>query len=102
MGPGALQAIEPNAIGGRVEGGRHESFHAVRNRIHAGGGGQPGWQAECEFGVANGSLGHQMPGVKAEFAVVIDNDDGATRHFAAGAAGGRHGNQGRDALGNQS
>jgi hypothetical protein len=40
MGPGALQAVQRNAIGRRVEGRGHEGFHAVRNRIHAGGRGQ--------------------------------------------------------------
>jgi hypothetical protein len=31
--------------------------------------------------------------VKAQFAMVVHDDDGSTRHFAAGAAGGGHGNQ---------
>ena len=97
--PGALQAIERDAIGGRIEGGRHEGLHAMCDGVHAGRGCQLGWQAEREFRVADGRLGHQEPAVETQLAVVVDDDDGAARHLAAGAAGGRHGDQRRHAVG---
>ena len=97
-GPAALQAIERDAVGRWVEGGRHKGFHAVRNRIHAGGGREHGGQTQGQLRVANGGLGHQVPRVETELAVVIHDDDGAARHLAAGAAGGGHGNDGSCAL----
>ena len=99
VGPAALQAVEGDAVRWRVEGGGHEGFHAVRNRVHAGRRCEPGWQAEREFGVANRGFRHQVPAVEAEFSVVVQNDDGTACDFAAGAAGGRHGDQRRGAVG---
>ena len=96
--PAAFQAIQCNAIGRRVEGGRHEGFHAVRNGVHARGGREHGGQTQGEFRVADGGLGHQVPRVKAQLAVVVHDDDGAARHLAARAAGGGHGNDRRGAL----
>ena len=93
VGPAPGQPIECNAISGRVEGGCHEGLHAVRNGIHASGCCQQRWQAKGQFGVADGGLGHQMPAVKAQLAVVVHDDDGPARHLAACAAGGGHGNQ---------
>jgi hypothetical protein len=55
-----VQAIERNAVGRRVEGGRHEGFHAVRDGVHAGGGGEQWGQAQREFGVADGGFGHRF------------------------------------------
>ena len=96
--PAALQAVERDAVGRRVDGRRHEGLHAMRDRVHAGGGRQPGRQAERELGVEQRGLGHQVPAVKAELAAVVDDQDRAARHFAAGAGGGGHRNQRRHAL----
>jgi hypothetical protein len=57
-------------------------------------------EAEGELGVADGSLGHQMPAVKTQFAMVVHDDDGATRYLAARAAGGGYGNQRSNSLRN--
>ena len=91
--PAARQAVERDAVGRRVEGRRHEGFHAVRDRVHAGGRGQQRRQAERELGVADRGLGHQVPGMEAELAPVVEDDDRAARHLAAGAGGGGHGDQ---------
>ena len=37
--------------------------------------------------------------MKAQLATIVDDDDGTPRHFAAGASGGGHGDQGRDLIG---
>ena len=60
-GPASREAVERDAVGGRVEGCGHEGFHAVGNRVHAGGGRQHGRQTQCELGVANGGFGHDEP-----------------------------------------
>ena len=39
--------------------------------------------------------------MKTQLSVVVHNEDGAACHFAACAAGGQHGNQGRYALCNE-
>ena len=98
MGPSALQAIQTNAVGRWIEGGRHEGFHAVGNGVHAGGGSEHGWQTESQLGIANGCLGHNEPGMKAQFAAIVDNQNSAPRHFTACAAGGRHCDEGRYAV----
>ncbi len=99
VGPASGQAIQRNPIGWGVEGGRHKGFHAMRYGIHACGSRERGWQTIGEFGVANGRFGHQVPAVKAQFAVVVHDDDGAARYLAARAAGGRDGNDGGDGFG---
>ena len=40
-----------------------------------------------------------MPGMEAQLAAVLHDQDGAARHFAAGAAGGRDGNQRQHGIG---
>jgi hypothetical protein len=42
------QTVQRNAVGRRVDGRRHEGLHAVRDRVHAGGGCQQRRQAEGE------------------------------------------------------
>ena len=99
MSPTAPKAVQRNAICWRVEDRGHEGFHAVRDGVHAGGSRQHRRQAQREFGVANSGFGHQMPGVKAQFAVVVHDDDRPTRHLTARAAGGGDCNQGRHPFG---
>lgn len=67
--------------------------------VHAGGRGEHGRQAQRQLGIANGHARHEVPGVKAELAPVLDDEDGAARHLAAGAAGGGHGHDGGDFVG---
>ena len=98
VGPAAGQSVQRNAVSRWVEGGGHEGFHAVGNGVHTGGRRQMRGQTQRELRVANGRLGHQKPGVKTEFAVVVDDDDGATRHLTARAAGGGDGNDRRDTV----
>jgi len=93
--PGALQSVQRDAVGWRVEGGCHEGFHAMGDGVHARGGGQGRGQTQGQLGVANGGLGHQIPRVEAQLAAVVHDHDGAARHLAAGAGGGRHGDQRR-------
>ena len=96
--PCALQAIQANAIGGRIEGGRHEGFHAMGDGVHAGGGSEHGGQSESQLRVANGCLGHNEPRMKAQFAAIVDNQNGTSGHFTASAAGGWHCDEGRYAV----
>ena len=98
VGPTARQAIQRNAIGGRVERSGHEGFHAVGDGVHAGGGGQARGQPEGEGGVEQGRFGHQVPAVKAEFATIVHDHDRAAGHFTAGASCGRHRDQRGDAF----
>jgi hypothetical protein len=93
--PAALQAVERDAVGRRVDRRRHEGLHAVRDGVHAGGRRQQRRQAQRELGVEQRGLGHQVPAVEAQLAAVVDDDDGAARHLAAGAGGGGHGDQRR-------
>ncbi len=99
VGPAALQSVQGDPVGRRVDRRRHEGFHAMRDGVHAGGRRELGRQAQRQVRVADGGLGHQVPGVKAQLAVVVHDDDGAARHFAAGAAGGGHRDQRRDPVG---
>ena len=93
MCPTASQAIKGYAVGWWVEGCSHKSFHAMGDGVHAGRGRQHGRQAIGQFRVADRSLGHQVPAVKAQLAMVVDNDDGAARHLATRAAGRGYGDQ---------
>ncbi|MCY1356613.1 hypothetical protein D9M68_602120 [compost metagenome] len=99
MGPAALQAVQRDAVGGRVEGGGQVGLDAVGDRVHAGGRGQSGRQAQRQFRIADGRPGQQVPRMEAQLAPVVENDDRAARHFAAGARGGRHGDQRRGLFG---
>ena len=65
----------------------------MRDRIHAGGGGQFCGQAQRQFGVANRAFGNDVRRMKPQLATIRDDDDGAPSNFAAGAAGGRNGYQ---------
>ena len=71
----------------------------MRHRVHAGGSRQDGRQAEGQFGVTNGRFGHDEPAVKADFATVVQNQNRAPGHFAAGAAGGGHSDDGCHTVG---
>ena len=95
MSPPALQTVKCNAVSGRVKGRRHKGFHAVGNGVHACSRCEPCRQAQREFGIANGCFGHQVPGVKAKFAVIVNDDEGTTCHFAARAACCGDGDKGR-------
>lgn len=99
MRPASAQTIQCNSVSGWVEHGGHKRFHAMRYGIHASGSSQHRREPIRELRVANGSLGHQIPGVKTQFALVINDDDGASCHLAASAAGGGHGNDGGNRLG---
>ena len=99
--PAAGQAVQRDAVRRRVKGGRHESLHAMCHRVHAGRGRQAWWQPEREFRVADCHPGNQVPGVEPELAMVVQYQDGTACNFAAGAAGGWHGDQWHAAIGDQ-
>ena len=94
--PAALEAVDRNAVRRRIDRRSHEGLHAVRDRVHAGGCGEEGRQAQRELGIAKGGLRHEMPAVKAQLAAVVDDDDRAARDLAAGACGRGHGDQRSD------
>ena len=91
--PSALQTIQANAIGRRVKGRCHESFHAVGNGVHACCRSEHGRQTKGQLRVTNGGFGNDEPGVKAQLSTIVNDQDGATRHFATGATGGGHCNE---------
>ena len=95
VAPGAPEAVERNAIGRWVEGGRQKGLDAVCNRIHAGGSRQTRWQAQSQVRITDGDLGNHMGREDADLAPVVQNDDGAAPYFAAGARRGGHGNDGQ-------
>ena len=72
----------------------------MRNGIHAGSGCEHGGQTKGQFGIANGGLGNNEPRMESQFAAIVHNQNGATSNFTACAAGGRYGNEWRDAIGN--
>ena len=59
----------------------------MSDSVHPCGSRQDGGQADGQFGVANGRFGHHEPGMKAHFATIVQNQNGTSGHFAAGAAG---------------
>mmetsp|Transcript_5841 Transcript_5841/g.22869 ORF Transcript_5841/g.22869 Transcript_5841/m.22869 type:complete len:373 (-) Transcript_5841:223-1341(-) len=102
-GPAPAQALQRDAVGRRVEGWRQEGFDAVGDGVHAGGGRQQWRQPQGQCRIADRGLGQQLPVVKAQLAAIIDDQDGAARHLAAGACRRRHRDQrqhlGADAAG---
>ena len=83
------QAVQGDRLGGRIEARREVGLDAMGDRIHAGGGGEPGRQAEGQLRVADGGLGDQMRADEAELAAVGQRDQRGAADLAAGAGGGR-------------
>ncbi len=93
--PTPCQTIQSDAVCWRIEHRGHVSLHAMGDGVHACGSGHQRRQAEGQVGVEDGGFGHQVPGVETQFAAIVDDDDGAARHLAAGASRGGDGNQGQ-------
>ncbi|MNF75784.1 hypothetical protein D3C84_578660 [compost metagenome] len=97
--PGAPQAVEGDAVCGRVEGRGHERFDAMRDSVHAGGGGEHGRQTEGQLRIADGHARHDIGGDNADLATIVEDQDGAATHLATGARRGRNCNQRRGGRG---
>jgi hypothetical protein len=78
------EAIKGDRLGRRVVARREIGLHAMGDRIHAGGGGEPGRQAEGQLRVADGGLRDQMRADEAELAAVGQRDQRGAANFAAG------------------
>ena len=69
------------------------------NGVHAGCSRHQGWQTEGERWVEQSHFRHQMPGMKTQLAAIVDDDDGASGHFAARAGSGGHSDEGQHFVG---
>ena len=86
----------PGALGG---GAADVGFHCVGQRIHAGGGGQLPGQVEGHVRIEDCIMGDQREIVDGVFVVdFLVGDDGRQGGFAAGAGGGGHGDEQRQAV----
>ena len=56
---GALGAIDADRFGRRMHDRRKHRLDAMGHRVHAGGGGEQGRQAERQFGIADGGGRHR-------------------------------------------
>ena len=91
-------AFQRDAVGHRVVARRAVGFQAVRERIHAGAGGDEGRHADGQCRVADGD-GRQQFRVEDDLLRVrcLVGQHAGAADFRAGAGGGRHGDDRGDA-----
>ena len=92
-----LHALGGDAVGHRVEAGRAIGLEAVRQSVHAGGGGDVRRQAEGELRIEDDD-GRQHLRVEDDLlhARRLVEDHPGAADFGAGAGGGRHRDDRRD------
>ena len=100
IGVDDLDALQRHAVGERMKGFHTIGLEAVRQRIHARRHGQKRRQADRELRVLDGDLRHHQ-GVKDDFLFVrvFAGDHAGAPDLRAGAGGGRHRDDGGDAVG---
>ena len=92
-------AFQRDPLAERMEEGAAIGFQAVRQRIHAGPRRDLGRQADGEFRIGNHHLGqHQRVEDDLLGVVAGIGDDRGAADLRAGAGGGRHGDDRRDAV----
>ena len=94
------QAFEGDALGHGVVVRRAIGLEAVGQGVHAGPGGDVARQADGQLRIGDDD-GRHHPGVKDDLLEVggLVGDDRGAADFGAGAGGGRHGDDGGNAVG---
>jgi len=87
---GAARTVQRDGVGRHVVARRQEGFDAMRQRIHPGGGGQPGRQPQRQFRIADRHPGNHVGRDEGELAAVTQGDQGSPADLTAGPGRRRH------------